>query len=70
VEFDVGEDGEGHEEDESRVEEDKAGLGDVPVVLGSTTFLATRGRRSLPKRMRAAVKAEMATGYPDSRMMA
>lgn len=32
VEFDVGEDGEGHEKDESRVQEDQAGLGDVTVV--------------------------------------
>jgi hypothetical protein len=59
MEFDVTEDGEGHEEDEGCVEEDKSGLRDVPVVW---LVSMSRSSRDLPKRTRKAEKRAMPTG--------
>lgn len=70
VELDVSEQGQGHEENQSRVEKDKTSLSDVGVVLCVNPNFRQLQVINIPKSTKQALKAAIITGYPDSRMMA
>lgn len=69
VEFDIGEQRQRHEQDQSAVKEDQSSLGDMSVVFRQSNDRYPR-RSCSPNKMSEAENAAIATGYPDSRMMA
>lgn len=70
MEFDVTQYREGHEENQSGIEEDQSSLDNMSIVCQSAQGLRLYTNLDEPKRIKQAEKTEIAIGYPDSRIVA